>query len=171
MSSVPSFVRKAPSAQLFIIWAGLLVSIVLAIAYWPQLSLAKQQISHLMFYGVALVITEIFFTAGALIMAVEIGAELSGEIRGPHWLYRLRHARRNLRKHAKAAIRSRWFGLGFWLNFIGAVGTSLILIVGIMSVAKIAGLGLIAILAIDLVASFAWRVPLHINRRKMRTNV
>ena len=150
----------------YVMWAAIMVSLVLAATSWAHVSHLKHSLAGLAVYGIGLVLTEICFTAGAVIMATVIAAELSTELAG-HWVNRIAHARRNLRRHAVAAVGSRWFGFGFWLNFAGAVGTSLLLIAGVFSVVRWAGIGLALLLALDLVATFAWRVPVHLSRRKL----
>jgi hypothetical protein len=60
------------------------------------------------------------------------------------------------------------FGAGFWLNFLGAVGTSLLLIYSVMKYVPFAGWGLLVLLVLDLAATFGWRVPLQLARQRHR---
>jgi hypothetical protein len=62
---------------------------------------------------------------------------------------------------------SRWFMAGFWLNFLGAVGTSLVLIVGVVYLVPKAGWGLLVVVGLDLLATFGWRIPLVSKHRKI----
>jgi hypothetical protein len=115
--------------------------------------------------GIILLVCEICFVAGALIMMASLGVQLEEGTRLKRWWGHLKYARQEFKTVASQALTSRLFGFGFWLNFAGALGTSLVLAFTVLTVAPATGIGLLIVIGVDLVATFAWRVPLHYLRR------
>jgi hypothetical protein len=140
-----------------------LSSFALTLLSAPKSDLRLQAVGK---FGVALIITEALFTLGALLMATSVGLEVAGANR-LHRVYRiLRQSRARARQMATEILESKLFALGFWMNFAGAVGTSVILISVVASFVPTTGWGLLLLLFLDLLATFLWRVPLHIKRKK-----
>lgn len=122
--------------------------------------------------GGALLLTEASFILGALLMASSAGEcvlRQKGVRQSCLSLVRLKHDARRL---AQRLLRSRLFALGFWLNWFGAAGTSIILALAAVRFAPPGGvsLPLLAIIAIDLLATFGWRTALEIKRRRARND-
>jgi hypothetical protein len=132
---------------------------------WSHLHQVVARIHQLEPLVVILAISEICFITGAVIMA----AEVAGALGESHGLWRhLRHHRRLLRETLGHNLQTKWFGLGFWLNFAGAVITSAVLAGGVIWLMPVASWGLFVLLIIDIIATFSWRVPLHRHRRRLR---
>lgn len=118
----------------------------------------------------SLVVTEALFIVGAFAMAVSVGENLA-EFRHPrYWCKGVMTVREQVKIYVETLIISPLFSFGFWCNFAGAVGTSAILIIGLLMVAPMASAGLVILVVLDLVATFGWRIPLEIARRKVRVN-
>lgn len=143
---------------------------VLSIAYtlydWSQLKEIQKEISNIAYLGGALLFTEACFIIGALIMAATI-TEVVAELKQKSWLRRLQYVRTHVRQLAHSFLKSKVFGFGFWLNFTGAVGTTVILAVGVIMVLPVGSWLLLVLLAIDLIATLGWRVPVQLQRRNI----
>ena len=162
------FLKKHSTVLLVIV---VLVSIALTIVNWNTMSEARQRLSSIVWTGPALLMTELMFIVGAVMMAMSAGEELSTYRHPRHWHHGIRALRQNTRRFAENLIISPLFEIGFWLNFVGAIGTSVIIIAGLIIVAPYTGLGITIIVFIDLIATFGWRVPLEIARRKVKKHV
>ena len=101
----------------------LLVASLAAVLLTP-LSVVKQGISNnLPWIGVGILISESLFIIGLGMMALEAGHELG---KNPFfWRKKLRHV-------VSRMVRTKLFWLGFWINAIGAVGTAVIVSIGII---------------------------------------
>ncbi len=116
--------------------------------------------------GATLLVTEALFTLGAVLMGASVGLEVVGTSRLHRAFHTFKQSRVRVRQIANEILESRIFAFGFWMNFAGAVGTSLVLISVVIGYVPTAGWGLLLLLILDLLATFAWRVPLHVKRRK-----
>jgi hypothetical protein len=128
------------------------------------------QIKNLGWLSAVLLLTEACFIAGAVIMAISAG-ESFRRLKLRHWPRHIVRLRGQAKIFAARVVASRLFAIGFWLNFIGAVGTSLILIAAVILFVPQAGWGLGLIIILDLLATFGWRVPLEVQRRTLRKRV
>jgi hypothetical protein len=140
-------------------------SVLWTVLDWSRFDLIKERARELAWLGSGLLISEVCFIAGALVMTVSLGVEVAGNNRVHGWWKKLRYARREVKSMAQEAVASRLFGFGFWLNFVGAVGTSILLALSVIKFIPLAGWGLLVLVIIDLVATFSWRIPVHIARR------
>lgn len=128
------------------------------------------RIGQVLWVAIGLVVGETLFVVGALVMAYSVGENVShfGHIR--KWRQGLSYLRKHARRFGETLIVSKSFTVGFWMNFAGAVITSLILISAIIAYNPYAGAGILVVLVIDLVATFGWRIPIEIARRKVKQN-
>jgi hypothetical protein len=138
-------------------------SIIYTIYDWSYFDSLKNHLSAVALLGAGLVFTEFCFIAGGLIMALALGETL---IASGRWWRRLHQVRRQVRRLASQAIQSPLFGFGFWLNFLGAVGTSVILMYGVVAFLPRGSWLVLGALLLDLIATFGWRVPLEVSRRR-----
>lgn len=130
----------------------------------------RHELGKLVWAAPSLLVTEALFIVGACMMAVSVGENLA-EFRHPRqWYKGIMMVRSHTRSYAEKLIISPRFSFGFWCNFVGAAGTSIILIVGLWTVAPVTSAGLVAIIVLDLIATFGWRIPLEIARRKVRAS-
>jgi len=154
----------SPAAR-WILAALITASFLWSIYDWTKLHDVVNRIHDLAYLLVAITISELFFTIGAIVMILEVGLAF-GEAKG--WLHLAHRARLSLRDSLSVATYSRLFGLGFWLNLIGAVGTSVLLAAGVIWLMPVASWGLVVLLFIDIIATLSWRIPVQINRRRAR---
>lgn len=141
------------------------ISVVWSVINWSRIAAAQNDIRNIAFYGWMIFFFEVCFVLGAVIMSVAIGNEIP-KYHPLKWLNHIRKLRRDIKIIATQSITSRLFGFGFWLNFFGALGTSSIVIVGIIRHLPFESWGLIALLAVDIIVTFSWRVPLQLMRKK-----
>jgi hypothetical protein len=142
------------------------LSLVWIIYDWSSEGLLAARAHALVAAGLYLVITETCFIVGAIIMAATLGVGVATEgHRFKRWYRHIRYVRSEAKHLALSLVENHWFAVGFWLNFFGAVGTSLILIGVVTADAPFAGWGLLVLLVLDLAATFGWRIPLHMKRR------
>jgi uncharacterized membrane protein len=146
----------------------IVASIVLVIFDWNNIQTIKDRLDEVVWMGISLLVTEALFIVGAVLMAVSAGESLSDFKRLHHWPRKLNEFKKNARQFAERLIVSRLFTIGFWINFAGAVGTSVILIVAVVKFAPYTGIGVLTIIAIDLITTFGWRIPLELARRRVQ---
>jgi hypothetical protein len=136
---------------------------------WAYFRLIKEKADEVVAIGAGLVVTELCFIIGALLMAASLGIQAFGGARGSRGIVRhVRHVRAQVRHIITQTGQSRLFGIGFWLNFFGAVGTSFLLVLATFYYIPIAGWWLLGFLIIDLIATFGLRIPVHIARKKIK---
>ncbi len=157
----------APQIRLSLLTLVAVFSIGWTIYDWARLDELKSRVEGIAYLGVSLMLSEAFFIVGAILMLLAIGEELP-TLHFTKWLHHLRFVKREIKTIASSAIQSRLFGIGFWMNFTGAVLTSLILVFGVVKLLPIQAWGILLILAIDLIATFGWRIPLHISRKRLK---
>jgi hypothetical protein len=134
---------------------------------WSDFSLLKERAQGVVALGVGLAVTEACFILGALFMAASVGIQIAESNRVHGWIRHMRYVRREVKTIAHQTGESRLFGVGFWLNFIGAVGTSTLLVAAVFYYLPVAGWWLLIALLADLVVTFGWRIPVHLARRKL----
>ncbi len=149
-----------------LILALIILAIALTVIDWLQGGQVNVQLQKNGWLGIAILITEAFFVGGALLMAITAGENLLS-LHPKHWVTHFSYLKREARTLAHKLIRSRLFMFGFWLNFVGAIGTSLILIIGIILFVPQAGWGVLIIVVLDLLASFGWRALAIAKRKKL----
>lgn len=111
----------------------LLIFTVLEIAIVP-LNASATELSRLPTFATLLLISEILFILGILLMALSIEHDL-----GPNplkWRKQLKHLVKNMRTDKR-------FWVGFWMNMIGALGTGVIVFIGIILVLPIQSWGIL----------------------------
>jgi hypothetical protein len=131
-----------------------------------RLNALTTQASKIAYIAAGLLITETLFIIGAILMAASLG--ISAASQGhllKKWYEHARHVRKQAKSLAGSIIDSKLFAMGFWMNFVGAVGTSLLLVILVLRFAPVAGSGLLIVLLIDLAATFGLRIPLHLKRK------
>jgi hypothetical protein len=146
--------------------ALVVLSLIWIIYDWAHLNQLNVRAGNFVHLATWLAVTEACFIVGAILMAASLGVGVvreQGRIRD--WLKHLHHVRRQSKSLASTLIDSKIFALGFWLNFLGAVGSSLVLVAFVLHVSPLTGSGLLFVLLVDLAASFGWRIPLHLKRR------
>jgi len=109
--------------------------------------LVERIVATLPWVGIGVIVTEVLFVSGLLIMALSLGIR----IRNPLKL------RREIKSVLSASTASKTFWAGFWVNAVGAVGTGLLACAGIISVFPVTSWGLMYLPLIDLVATVAIR--------------
>lgn len=97
--------------------------------------------------GVGAIVTETLFIAGLVIMAAAIGLES----RNPLTL------RKDIKRMLVAAVETRSFWVGFWINAVGACGSSLFLCAGILIALPPSSWSLLYFPLLDLAATIAIR--------------
>jgi hypothetical protein len=146
-------------------------SLALTVANQSVLSRITHEVSTVKALALVLLICEVAFVAGALLMMASLGVKFEERTRIHAWWKHLKYARREIKTMATQALTSKLFGFGFWLNFAGAVGTSLVLAVTVIKFAPVVGWGLLVVIIVDLIATFAWRIPVHMYRKaRMKTH-
>jgi hypothetical protein len=156
---------KSSNLRNWLLGGVAIISVVYTIVDWSALHEVREKLSSIAFLPLAVAITEICFITGAVLMLIALGEEFAfANVKNV--IKSSIHAKRNIKEIASKGIRTATFGIGFWLNFLGAVGTSLILLFGVFYVLPIQAWGVSLIILIDLIATFAWRVPLQMIRTK-----
>jgi hypothetical protein len=159
---IPAFSSRQAKQWLYAVL--ILFSLVYTAYSWSHFSDIKERLAAIPAFGGALVLTEVSFIAGALLMAAAIGESFEGISGRKHLWAKAMYARKHTKRLAEQFLESRLFGLGFWLNFIGAVGTTAILAVGVVTVLPVGSWALLLVLLVDLLATFSWRIPLQMTR-------
>lgn len=164
MKNIKDTLSRYQNAIIGIILVSSLIATVIVVVQSP--ALMKSAYSQLYWVGPALLLSETSFIIGALLMAISAGENISHYRRLRHIPRGIVDLRRNVRFFAEKILVSKLFAIGFWMNFAGAVATSGLLIAGLSTVAPLASAGIITVIIIDLIATFGWRVPLEVARRK-----
>ena len=153
--------------------SSVFITVLIAVSFlWPLLNWREFEAIRHNFVGIgyisaALIISEVAFVVGAVLMLGAVGTEFTGRNKFHVFIKKYRASRKSLKEVAAQAITSPAFSIGFWLNFAGAVATSLILAFGIIRFLPAVGYGLLIIVTLDLIATFAWRRPLHNARKRL----
>jgi hypothetical protein len=164
------FLEHWPKYKLTGVSAIVIFSLVWTVLDWSRFDGLKDRAVQSVPLALGLGVTELLFVAGALLMALTAGNELfEGWTKHSAWK-KVGLARKNYKALAHSLAVSPLFSAGFWLNFAGAVGTSLILILAVFKFVPVAGWGLLILLIIDLAATFGWRLPLHKRRMQLRNH-
>jgi hypothetical protein len=136
---------------------------------WAYFRLIKEKADEVVAIGASLVVTELCFILGALLMAASLGINAFGGARGSRAIARhVKHVRSQVKTIIMQTGQSRLFGVGFWLNFFGAVGTSFLLVLATFYYIPVAGWWLLGFLIIDVIATFGLRIPVHLARKKIK---
>jgi hypothetical protein len=161
--ATPVYLNSTTRALLLI--AVAVLSIGWTIYDWGNLNFLKDRLIGVEYVAIGLLLTEALFIVGALVMLAAVGEKIPS-FHPRRWVGNVNFLKKEIKAISSRAISSRLFGFGFWLNFIGAVGTSVILMLGVVRLFPIQAWGLLLILVIDLLATFGWRVPLQMARKK-----
>jgi hypothetical protein len=138
---------------------------------WPQLKLLQDKLTSVYVIALLLAITEACFVIGAFLMAATVGLDLTGSKTGAPKRGRVTQAwkaRGLTRQLADIASTDRKFLFGFNLNWLGAMGTGIILAAGIVWVLPYTAWGLLILPFLDIIATNAWRVPVSLKLKEMR---
>lgn len=146
-------------------------SLLLVVADLTHMAQVQPYFQQVAWVGVLLIISEILFVLGVILMMIGAGESLAEASKSQPLYKRLYYIRKNYRRLGEAAIVNNIFTIGFWMNFLGAVASSIILIVVIIVYTPITGSGILLILIIDLVATFGWRIPVELARRRIKRSV
>lgn len=118
-----------------------------SVFFTPLERVMAQTKAVLPWLGIGLVVTETMFIAGLTLM----GAALGLEVRNPLRL------RKSIKKILGAAVQTRAFWVGFWVNAVGACATALLLGTAVVLVLPATSWGLVYFAALDLAATIAIR--------------
>ncbi|MFE6904781.1 hypothetical protein ACFVFJ_50145 [Streptomyces sp. NPDC057717] len=138
--------------------SAVVVSIAWTAFTWRELAVVKQRLSEVALLTLGFALTEVLFIGGAILMAIGCGITVrrEGQVTTVRGLLRLRGQYRQL---ALRSMGSNVFRLGFNVNWIGAVGSGLLVLAGILLVLPVSAWALTTLPLVDVVASIAWRVP------------
>lgn len=127
-------------------WGLILISVG-SLLFTPFNSLRRDMSQTLPWVGFGVIVSEILFIGGLIIMATSIGLKVRNplKLRG-----RLKHILRN-------SIITRSFWVGFWINAVGAVLSSLLLAAGIFAALPMTSWGLLYVPIADLAATIVIR--------------
>lgn len=143
----------------------ILASLVWTAYNWSGLAEIKDELSRVVIIMVILLICEVCFVSGAILMLVGAGNTFRG-VSG--WIKGIKEARQNARLIAEHISTSRVFRVGFNLNWVGAVGTGVVLFGGVLLILPITSWGLAVLPFLDIVASFGWRCPIDRSIRALK---
>lgn len=144
----------------------IIASIVLTVYDWTNIKDVHSYLWSAGVVGIGIVIAEVLFIAGVVFMAISAGESFPSIKKIHKWPGHFSALRGDTRSFAENLLTSRLFAIGFWMNFVGAVGTSTILVFAILKFAPYTGIGVLAVIIVDLVATFGWRIPLEIARQR-----
>ncbi len=127
---------------------GLVILSVGFLFFTPYDQLIDRAIQVLPWVGTTLILTEALFIIGLIIMALAAGMS----VRNP---WRLR---REITTILQQTVTSRMFWVGFWINLVGAIGSTVVLAIALFKVLPIQSWAIILILVADLFATILLRV-------------
>jgi hypothetical protein len=159
-----------PAYRLMAIAVLFAVSLIWTTYDWPTFSLIKARAEGVAILGIGLALTEACFIIGAIVAAASVGMLLSAQGGFVGWWKNLRHARRNIQDVMQSITRNKLFEFGFWLNLLGAVGTSLLLGVAVVMLLPVVAWWILILLILDIAASLGWRIPLYRSRKAQKHN-
>lgn len=96
---------------------------------------------------VGVVLAEVLFVVGLLMMAAAIGIEVRN----------VRFLRKNIKRILRSAVSTPLFWAGFWLNAVGAIGDAVVLAIGVGATLPIESWGLIVLPSLDFFATITLR--------------
>lgn len=130
-----------------LLWALVIISVgfLFFTPYDQLLDNAKQVLPWV---GTAIILSEALFITGLIIMAIAAGMS----VRNP---WRLR---RELKAIFRSAANSRLFWVGFWINVVGAVGSTGSVCVALFKVLPVQSWAIILIPLADLLATALLRL-------------
>lgn len=163
----PSAARKIRS---LLVWTIVLASVAWTIYNWSGLTQIKEELDKVAAFAILLLLTEICFVIGAIMVAAGLGKSIfRGTGYNPiAWLKAIGKLRGEYHSFAERINTSTSFRIGFNLNWIGAVGTGLVLAIGILVVLPATAWGLLILPALDIAASFGWRTPISRKLKHLR---
>lgn len=126
---------------------GLITFSIFSLVFSPLGETKNQLESSAIWLLAGVFLTETLFISGIAIMAAAIGLK----IRNPLKL------RRELKNVLLAGFRSKLFWVGFWINAAGAIGTTALIGVGILTVLPAKSWGLIVLVITDLSSTVVLR--------------
>ena len=129
-----------------LLWGLILISIG-SLLFTPFDSLKREISQTLPWVGLGVIVSEIFFIGGLAIMALSIGMKLQNPLK----------LRGELKRVLRASITSRGFWVGFWINAVGAVTSSILLAAGIFAALPMTSWGLLYLPVADLAATIVIR--------------
>lgn len=137
---------KMKTLERGLLW-GLVIYTVVSLILTPFRSIKEAVVDVLPWIGIGVMVTEVLFIGGLLIMATSVGLKT----RNPLSL------RKELKNILRASTQTRVFWVGFWINATGACGSSLLLMIGVFVAFPVAGWGVACALLIDLVVTIVVR--------------
>ncbi len=142
-----------------LLWALVIFSIA-SLLFTPFGSLKEDIIRVLPWFGVGVIVTEMLFIGGLAIMATSMGLKVQNPLR----------LRGELKSLLAATTSTKMFWLGFWVNAIGAIGSSVVLGVGILMALPPSSWGLMTLVGADIAATVVirgWAVRAHTRERDL----
>ncbi len=136
---------------------GIVVFSIISLVFSPFGKLKDEAIGSVWWLVGGALVTEILFILGLVIIAIAMGRKIGNPIK----------LRKQWKQLLSAGFRSNLFWVGFWVNLVGSVGTTVVFGVGILTVLPIQSWGLTIIPAADLTATIVIRKAV-IKRRNSR---
>ena len=97
--------------------------------------------------GAGVIVSEVLFIGGLLVIASSIGLKIKNPLK----------LRKEFIEILSACTGTKVFWLGFWMNAVGAVGTGVLLIAGIVIALPASSWGIAIMPLVDLLATIALR--------------
>lgn len=141
-----------------LLW-GLLIYSVGSLFFMPIGPILDRFKAVVPWIGTGVIATEALFIIGLLVMATSLGLR----IHNPFQL------RKQMKSILQEAVASRMFWNGFWINAVGACGSSLLLCIGIFSALPVTSWGLVYLPIADLATTIAiryWALRANANARE-----
>lgn len=159
---------SAARAKQVLIWTVVLASMGWTAYNWSGLDRVRHRLGDAAIIAVLLILCEVSFVIGAALVAVGLGREaFRGTGHNPlRWIAALLQVRSQFKVLAACVSNNKLFRFGFYLNWMGAFGTGLVLLIGIIIVLPVTAWGIAILPLLDIVATFGWRLPIE---TKMRT--
>lgn len=135
----------------YFVWGVVLLSVFWTITHWGEFVDVKNRLDEMTFFAVAFIVTEACFNIGLVMLAASAGKST---------LQALRQRSQILPALLAAVKDSKWGRLGFYLNWVGAFGATLVVLVGALWFLPGAAKALALVLGLDILSTFALRLPL-----------
>lgn len=153
------------TARKWISRLSIIASLVLLWVNRSGLATIFDQLGDILIFAILILICEICFVAGLALMLVGLGTSFDSIFGWLKALWQVRKDPTLLLGHLSA---SRVFRLGFNLNWLAAVGTGVLAVVGVITVLPVSGWGLLVPAVLDILASFGIRVPIELKFRALK---
>lgn len=127
---------------------GVLLFSVFSLVFSPYHELKDQFIEAAPWVVTGMIVSELCFILGLTVMAIGVGSKVRNPLR----------LRREIKTILISGVTTQIFWIGFWINAVGAVGTAVCGIAGIVLVLPIGSWGLMVLPLLDVAATITLRV-------------